>query len=184
MAGWRQASETVSLGKHRKKAPSVKENVLKRASLVDQTGQGELLPASTDKVQEWTQRYITLMGSPPEEEEEEATDIQLAALCEGQLLLAIHHTDFSVWTQFGRRSLRSQRFRTAVLLGDGSCVVKEFPGPQNLTQWLACWRVQSCSFGFRNSQSLGLAAVREGHRKAHLAMALGLGPNCPGRRQS
>ena len=26
-------------------------------------------------------------------------------------------------------------------LGDGSFVMKELPGPQNLQQWLACWRV-------------------------------------------
>ena len=123
------------------KASSVKENVLKMASLVDQTDESELLPASMDKVQEWTQRYITLMGAPPEEEEE-ATDAQLAALHKRTVLLGHPpYVDFSVWTPFGRRSLRSQKFRTYVPLGDGSYIIKELPGPQNLTQWMACWRV-------------------------------------------
>ena len=86
------------------------------ASLVDQTDESELLPASMDKVQEWTQRYITLMRAPPEEEEE-ATDAQLAALHKRTVLLGHPpYVDFSVWTPFGRRSLRSQKFRTYVPL--------------------------------------------------------------------
>ena len=123
------------------KGSAVKENVLKMASLADQTDESELLPASMDKVQEWMQRYVTLMGSAPEEEEE-ATDAQLAALHKRTVLLGHPpYVDFSVWTPFGRRSLRTQKFRTYVPLGDGSYMMKELPGPQNLTQWLACWRV-------------------------------------------
>ena len=57
---------------------------IKIASLLDQSDESELVPAAPDKVQEWSQRYITTMGAPPEEEEEEeeeATGSQLAALC-------------------------------------------------------------------------------------------------------
>ena len=98
------------------KATGVKEHVLKMASLVDQSDESELIPAAPDKVQEWIQRYITTMGSPPEEEEE-ATDAQLAALYKRTVVLKqAPYCDFSVWTPFGRRALRSQKFRTFVPL--------------------------------------------------------------------
>ena len=84
------------------KSSSVKENVLKMASLLDQSDESELMPASKDKVQEWIQRYITVMGSAPEEEEE-ATDAQLAALYKRTVILdQAPYCDFSVWTPFGR----------------------------------------------------------------------------------
>ena len=80
----------------------------------------------------------TLLGSDPEEEE--ATDDQLA-MHKGTVLQGHPpYVDFSVWTPFGRRSLRSQKLRTHVPLGEGLYMVRELPGPQNLTQWLACWR--------------------------------------------
>ena len=40
------------------RAAAVKKNLLQMASLVDQSHESELLPASMDKVQEWTERYI------------------------------------------------------------------------------------------------------------------------------
>ena len=123
------------------KGAAVKEHVLKMASLVDQADESELMPASLDKVQEWSQRYVSVMGAGPEEEEE-ATDSQLAALYKRVVILKqAPYTDFSVWVPFGRRALRAQKFRTYTPLGDGTYVMKELPGPQNLQHWLASWRV-------------------------------------------
>ena len=93
------------------KGAAVKEHVLKMASLVDQADESELMPASLDKVQEWSQRYVSVMGAGPEEEEE-ATDSQLAALYKRVVILKqAPYTDFSVWVPFGRRALRAQKFQ-------------------------------------------------------------------------
>ena len=77
------------------------------------------------------------MGAPPQEEEE-PTDAQLAAPYHR---VAVQkqppYVDFSVWLPFGRRV----KFQTFMLVGDGSFVMKELPGPQNLQQWLVSWRV-------------------------------------------
>ena len=123
------------------KGSGVKEHVLKMASLLDQSDESELMPPGREKVQEWVQRYITVMGAPPEEEEE-ATDAQLAALYKRTIVLKqAPYCDFSVWTPYGRRALRSQKFRTFAPLGNGEFLMKELPGPQNFLQWLASWRV-------------------------------------------
>ena len=37
--------------------------------------------------------------------------------------------------------LKNQKFRAFLPIGDGSFVMKELPGPQNLQQWLVSWRV-------------------------------------------
>ena len=72
------------------------------------------------------------MGAPPQEEEE-PTDAQLAAPYHR---VAVQkqppYVDFSVWLPFGRRV----KFQTFMLVGDGSFVMKELPGPQNLQQWM------------------------------------------------
>jgi hypothetical protein len=108
-------------------------HMLDMASLVDQADESELMPAPVDKVQEWSQRYVTVMGSGPE-----ATDAQLAALYKRVVVLKqVPRTDFSVWLPFGRRTLRAQIFRTFGPLGDGTFVMKELPGPQNVQDWLA-----------------------------------------------
>eukprot|EP00438_Fugacium_kawagutii_P032453 Skav223757 [mRNA] locus=scaffold3575:530860:532071:- [translate_table: standard] len=120
---------------------AVKEHVLKMSTLLDQADDSELLPQPQSEIQKWSQRYCTLMGSAPEEEEE-PTDFQLAALHKRVVVLdQAPYVDFSVWLPFGRRALKTQKFRTFVPLGDGSYLVKELPGPQNLVQWLASWRV-------------------------------------------
>lgn len=49
------------------------------SSLLDQSDESELLPQTQTKIHEWCQRYITLMGAAPEEEEE-PTDHQMTAL--------------------------------------------------------------------------------------------------------
>ena len=153
------------------RSSGVKEHVLKMASLLDQSDESELVPAPTDKVQEWVLRYVTTMGSTPEEEEE-ATDAQLAALYKRTVVLKqAPYCDFSVWTPFGRRALRSQKFRR-----EGSYLVKELPGPQKpsaMDGFVAS--LQSCGHLSGHSVTLGLAAVREIDRTSHASLATGVG---------
>ena len=107
------------------------------ANLVDQTHDSETRLPDALKLNEWTQRYIAVMGAPPQEEE--ATDAQLAALhhrvaTEAAALRGL------LWLPFGRRALKNQKFRAFLPIGDGSFVMKELPGPQNLQQ-CGSWRV-------------------------------------------
>ena len=124
-----------------KTGSSVKEKVLKMASLVDQSDESEFLPAEPMMIQAWSQHYVDIMGAPPEEEEE-PTDAQMGALHK-RVMEQGHapYVDFGVWGPYGRRMLKAQKYRTHVPLGDGSFLLKEMPGPQNLQQWTACWRV-------------------------------------------
>ena len=139
MEVWVDTSTTVTSSVAPKS--SVKENVQKMSAILDPSDESELLPAGVDDLQKWIQRYVTLMGSYPEEEEE-PSDGQLSALNRRTWILGqAPYVDFSVWTPYARRALRTQKFRTYVPLGDGSYLMKELPGPQNLQQWLACWRV-------------------------------------------
>ena len=78
-------------------ASGSKENLLKMANLVDQTDDSETKLPDALKLNEWTQRYIAVMGAPPQEEEE-PTDAQLAAL---HHRVAVQkqppYVDFSIW---------------------------------------------------------------------------------------
>ena len=134
--------------------PGVKEQVLKMSNLLDQADDSELLPPDGLKVHQWSQRYVMLMGASPEEEEE-PTDSQLAALHRRVLELdQAPYCDFAVWQPYGRRALRAQKFRVFHPLGDGSFLTKELPGPQNLQQWTAAWRVSKVA-----ALSLGIVSL-------------------------
>jgi len=120
---------------------SIKERVLKMSSLVDAQDESELLPPTNEQVNNWTQAYVTIMGSLPDPAEE-PTAAQLAALAKRTLVHdGAPYTDFSVWTPFARRTIKNQKFRTVFPLGDGSYLTKELPGPNNFQMWLGCWRV-------------------------------------------
>ena len=118
-----------------------KENVLKMSNLVDQTDDSETKLPDAVMLNEWARRYIAVMGAPPQEEEE-PTDAQMAALHHRvRVQKQPPYVDFSIWLPFGRRVLKNQKFRAFMPVGDGSFVVRELPGPQNLQQWLVSWRV-------------------------------------------
>ena len=109
-----------------------KDNVLKMSNIVDQTDDSETNLPDAVMLNEWAQRYIAVMGATPQEEEE-PTDAQLAALHHRvRVQKQPPYVDFSVSLPFGRAFLP---------IGDGSFVMKELPGPQNLQQWLVSWRV-------------------------------------------
>ena len=124
------------------KGSGLKEKVLKMSNLLDQTDDSELMPPDLQTVHSWSQRYLQLMGDFPNEEEEEPTDAQMAALDKrvNQMGQA-PYVDMGVWLPFGRRALKNQKLRSFFPVGDGTYVARDFPGPQNFLQWQASWKV-------------------------------------------
>lgn len=85
--------------------------------------------------------YVTIMCSPPAEEEE-PSEAQLAALHRKTFVLkGPPYADLAIFTPFGRKCLKAQKFRVYHPLGDGSHMMRELPGSQNFQQWLTSWRV-------------------------------------------
>ena len=139
---WAPQIQQVSLQQPSKTGSSgVKEHVLKMAALVDQSDDSELMPPSMEEVHAWTQNFVMLMGSMPDDLEE-PTPSQLAALNKRVVkLLAAPYVDFAIWTPFERRAAKSHRFRVFTPLGDGSFLQRDLPGPGNFMAWAASWRV-------------------------------------------
>ena len=123
------------------KSSSVKDKVMKMSNVLDQADDSEAVPPEMAMVQSWTQRYLTVMGAYPDEDEE-PTDLQMGALHRRVVELdQAPFVDFSVWQPYGRRALKAAKFRAFFPVGDGSYAVRELPGPQNMIQWTASWRV-------------------------------------------
>ena len=101
----------------------------------------EIRGASSKQVAAWHQQYITVMGAPPQEEEEPSAD-QLQALYHRTVLLGnAPYVDHAVWGLFGRKTTRANKFRTCIPTSDGSYISKELLGLENFQQWLSSWRV-------------------------------------------
>ena len=50
-------------------------------------------------------------------------------------------SDLPIFIPFGRECLKAPKFRVYHPLGDGSYIMRELPGPENLQQLLTSWRV-------------------------------------------
>jgi hypothetical protein len=119
----------------------IKERILKMSSVVDQADDSELLLASRSEIDRWANSYVAVMGAPPLEEEE-PNEAQLSALHRRiNVLKQRPCADFGFWLPFARRTQKAQKFRAFMPVGDGTYVVREMPGPQNLLQWLSPWKV-------------------------------------------
>ena len=122
-------------------ATAVKERILKMANVVDQADDSELLLATRTELDKWANCYVAVMGAPPLEEEE-PNEAQLSALHRRMnVLKQPPYADFGVWLPFARRTQKAQKFRAFMPVGDGTYVVKEMPGPQNMIQWMSSWKV-------------------------------------------
>ena len=122
-------------------ATAVKERILKMSNVVDQADDSELLLASRSELDRWTNAYVAVMGAPPMEEEE-PNEAQLSAMNRRVYSLGQPpYADFGVWLPFARRTQKAQKFRAYLPVGDGTFVVREMPGPQNMLQWLSSWKV-------------------------------------------
>ena len=142
-------------------AGALKDRVLKMSALVDQSDDSELAPATRDQVDQWMSAYVTIMGSPPPEEEE-PSDGQLAALHRKTFILkAAPYADLAIFTPFGRKCQKAQKFRVYHPLGDGSYMMRELPGPQNLQQWLTSWRVDKVACLMLSISSLASLQIYE-----------------------
>ena len=137
---WAESSTSTSV-RTTTATPSVKEKVLKMAALIDQGDDSELLPPSTHEINRWTQNYVGLMGSFPDETEEPSAN-QLAALAKRVFQCdAAPYVDFGIWGPYERKLSRSNKCKVYIPLGDGSFLHKDLPGPPSYRAWLAAWRV-------------------------------------------
>ena len=119
----------------------LKERGIKMSSVIDQSDDSEFVPESLAKADGWYQRYLQIMGGPPQEEED-CTVEQLSALNKRVHTLDLPpYVDLGVWQPYGRRALRASKFRAWFPDGAGGYMAKELPGPASWSQWLAAWRV-------------------------------------------
>ena len=115
---------------------SVKESVLKMASLVDQTDESELLPPDASLVQTWLQRYTLTKGGPPEEEDDPTT-LQLVALRKRVVQLQqAPHVDFGVRVPFSSTCPEGAEIPDVHTIGDGTFLMRELR-PKNFQQWVS-----------------------------------------------
>ena len=118
-----------------------KERAIKVSAVLDQGDDSEVRIASTAEHSTWIQNYISSALAPPPEECEPTLE-QLSALNYRVTSLGLSpYADFAVWNPYGRKGLRAAKFRAWYPMGDGTFASKEVPGPENLVQWEASFRV-------------------------------------------
>jgi hypothetical protein len=131
------------------------------SSLIDQADESELAPATRDQVDQWMSAYVTIMCSPPAEEEE-PSEAQLAALHRKTFVFKKPpYADLAIFTPFGRKCSKAQKFRVYHPLGDGSHMMRELPGSQNFQQWLTSWRVYKAACLMLSIASLASLQIYE-----------------------
>lgn len=140
---------------------TLKDRVPEMSSLIDQADESELAPATRDQVDQWMSAYVTIMCSPPAEEEE-PSEAQLAALHRKTFVFKKPpYADLAIFTPFGRKCSKAQKFRVYHPLGDGSHMMRELPGSQNFQQWLTSWRAYKAACLMLSIASLASLQIYE-----------------------
>eukprot|EP00435_Cladocopium_sp_Y103_P018977 s4373_g4.t1 len=114
---------------------------LKVSQVLDQGDDGEFWVETEDTRAKWLERHRLATGGLPSAEEEPSLE-QLSALARRVAVQdSAPYTDFGVFVPFGNRALRSSKYRTFVMTGEGTYSARELPGPSTFIQWRACYRV-------------------------------------------
>ena len=116
------------------------ERRMKMTQILDQGDDGDFPVLGEDAREMWYQRYISVVGGFPPEEEDPTLE-QLSAL---HRRLSTQDTapfvDMAIFVPFGQRAMKASKFRTYVLTSTGY-VTKEIPGPATFPQWRTCFRL-------------------------------------------
>ena len=116
------------------------ERKLKLSNVLDQSDDSEFQVLPEGMRAKWHQQYLDTMGGPPEEDCEPMGE-QLSALYKKVFeMQGPPYCDFGIFVPYGRKQLRSSKFRAHVLTPSGY-VMKEIPGPTNFPMWRASFRV-------------------------------------------
>ena len=136
---------------------------MKFVNVLDQADESEFLILDDAMKAGFVQKFLEVTGGLPGEEEEPSKE-QLSALYRKIFTLnSPPYADFSVFTPYGRKTMRASRFRNYVPTGDGLYAVRELPGPANYVQWLACYRVWRVAMVMLNTISLANLQAYELH---------------------
>ena len=119
-------------------APAAPTSKYKISQVLDQGDDTEFQAPSAVEVAAWNTNYFNQEQTTPIEEEE-PTEIQVKALDVRIKLGRTPYVDFGIWGPYGRKLMRSLKFRNWVPVGDGSFISKELPGPGNYMSYLAIW---------------------------------------------
>ena len=119
---------------------STPERKLKISTVIDQGDDSEFQVLPETMRAAWYQKFLDVMGGPPEEDCE-PTGEQLSALHRKIFEhKAAPYADFGIFVPYGRKQLRSSKFKALTLTAQGYAM-KEIPGPANYLAWRASFRV-------------------------------------------
>ena len=138
------------------------EPKMKMTHVLDQADETEFMVEPEETRAKWVTQYVSLTGGLPPEEEEPSME-QLSALSRRVFSLkGAPYADFSVWVPYGKKALRTARFRSYVATLEGF-VTKELAGPTNFEMWQASYRVYRTAMVMLNITPLAHLNAYETH---------------------
>lgn len=116
------------------------ERKLKMTQVIDQADDGEFVVQTEDVRAGWYQRYLTVIGGWPHEEEDPTVEQVSALQRRIQVQDSAPYVDFAIWVPYGQKAMKAAKFRSFVLTSTGY-VTKELPGPSTFIQWRTSFRI-------------------------------------------
>ena len=138
------------------------ERRMKFTSILDQGDESEFTVANETQKQVWLMKYVNQTGGLPLEQEEPTVE-QLSALTKKIQMGATPYADFSVFLPFGRKALRSYKYRSYIAQPDGSYLMREVPGPASFQQWITSYKVYKTALMMLDVISLATLNAYEAH---------------------
>ena len=117
------------------------EKKVKFSNVLEQGDDTEfVLDEALNKAPFYTQ-FVQVMGGMPEDLEDPTLE-QLAAMVKKvKILRQPPYADFAIWLPYAKKHLKTQKYKSFVMMQDGSFITRMVPGPACFQHWLLSFRV-------------------------------------------
>ena len=120
---------------------SVAEKKVKFSSVLDQGDDTEfVLDETLNKAAFYTQ-FVQVMGGMPEDLEDPTLEQLAAMIRKVKVMRQPPYVDFAIWLPYAKKHLKSQKYKSFVMMQDGTFSSRMVAGPSCFQHWLLSYRV-------------------------------------------
>eukprot|EP00434_Breviolum_minutum_P035944 symbB.v1.2.031832.t1/scaffold3739.1/size51156/3 len=99
-----------------------------------------VLDKALNKAPFYTQ-FVQVMGGMPEDLEDPTLEQVAAMVKKVKILKQPPYADFAIWLPYAKKHLKTQKYKSFVMMQDGSFITRMVPGPACFQHWLLSFRV-------------------------------------------
>ena len=142
---------------------SVAEKKVKFSSVLDQGDDTEFVLDETLNKAAFYTKFVQVMGGMPEDLEDPTLEQLAAMIRKVKVMRQPPYVDFAIWLPYAKKHLKSQKYKSFVMMQDGTFSSRMVAGPSCFQHWLLSYRVLRATWVMMDQ--VGLANLMQWENK-------------------